>query len=207
MNSNHNNQMSSRIVGGRKFLLMLALLALVLSAAAPAQATARANPGGIISTGTVVLNKARRPYAMIFDPSSGPPCYYIRIRLGEFRIMHLHSPQPKNGKLVLKYTLYNTMGRHRTPWGRADDMRSWIPESAGLFYIDHSTLSKNGMTFMRGSVSGVYGQTHRAYPAVSGKWRRVNTSWWKVKFSARKLNQKVMLDWLRYVKKKNSIQS
>ncbi|MDP6543442.1 MAG: hypothetical protein QGH60_05580 [Phycisphaerae bacterium] len=195
MNSNRNNQTSSRIVGGRIFLV-LALLGLVLGTAVPAEAQV----GGIITTGTAVFGQARYPYAVVFNPSSGLPGYYIRVWMGAFRVMQIYPGRPQNGEFVMNYTIYHTMGHHWTLRGGADDSRSWSPETAGVFALDPRTIPFGKMALVDGYIGGRARQTSRAYGGVSVKWVSAIGCWWSAKFFPGTINQQMFQRWNKWAR-------
>lgn len=193
MNSNRNNQTSSRIVGGRKFLV-LALLGLVLGAAAPA----RAAMGGIMTSGTVVFGSTRHTYAVVVDPAS-PRGYFIRVWMGGNRVMQLWAGEMRNGSFMMNYHIYHTMGQHWTLRGGVDRTRSWRPETAGELAMDPRTIPANTMGIVSGYMAGRGHQTYKAWSA-GGNWKPVRANWWNVQFSPGNVNQQLFAQWQQWLR-------
>jgi hypothetical protein len=192
MDSNRNNQMSSRIVGGRMFLV-LALLGLLLGTATQANAM-----GGIITTGRVVFGQTGHTYAVVFDPAS-PRGYYIRVWLDGFRIMQLWAGEMRNGTFMMNYHVYNTMGQHWTLRGGVDRTRSWLAQSAGELAMDPRTIPANTMGIVSGYMSGRGRKTYRAHNGASRRWFPVREGWWNVQFYPGNVNQQLFTQWQQWL--------
>jgi hypothetical protein len=190
MNSNQDNQTSSRLVGGRK-LLVLALLALVLGSTAQANAM-----GGIMTTGTAVFGQSRHTYAVVVDRSS-PGGYYIRVWLAHNRVMQLWAGEMRNGLFMMNYHIYRTMGQHWTLRGGADRTKFWRPDTAGELAMDPRTIPANTVGIISGYMAGRGRQTYKAWSAT-GNWKPACGNWWNVQFFPGNVNWQLFAQWQQW---------
>ncbi len=185
MNSNHENQTSRRIIGGRK-LLVITLLGLVLGSAAQADAM-----GGIMTTGTAVCGYTNYNYAVIFNPAC-PAGYYTRVWLGSTQVMHISAGRMRNGQFVMNYRVYNTRGYHWTVRDGSDQTRFWSYLSAGELVMNPRSVPNRTIGIVSGQMYGSGRQTHNA---TSG--RNVG-QWWKMGFSPTAVNRQLITQWQQW---------